>query len=119
MVYLSFNQFTALVGVIYAMVLLYYYWRLQCVWEREAERSVYGVIIFTGLFLISVLSFVFIFITLKTKGELEQKAASIIQKELERPAITAKPPRLVGRLAKMTSAFLLCFMAFHSVMRKT
>ncbi len=119
MAHLSFNQFTALIGVMYASTLLYYYWKLSCVWQREAERALYGMVFFTGIFLVTVISFVFVFLTLKSKEELERQAADIIQKELNKPMITPKPPKLIGRLAKMSTAFLIAFMALHSVMRRT
>ncbi len=120
--YLSFNKATAILGVIYAAVLFYYYRRLKVVWRREAERSQRGLVMFTVLFLMSLGSFAYVYYIYKKKRFLERKAADLIQKEknkplhlLERRAETSR----FGKFVKVFTGGLLSFMALHRIIRKT
>ncbi len=118
MFYLSFNKATAILGVIYAAVLFYYYRRLKIVWRREAERARYGMVLFTILFLFSVGSFSYVYYIYKKKKALERKAADLISKQINKPVV-AKRSYLLGTMAKIGSALLLTFISFHRIMRKT
>ncbi len=118
MVYLSFNKATAILGVVYAAVLFYYYRKLKLVWKREAERAQYGTVLFAALFLFSVASFGYVYYILKKKRALERKAADVISRHVNKP-IYAKRSALSGTAAKIGSSILMAFIGFHRIMRKT
>ncbi len=118
MVYISFNQATAIFGVLYAAVLFYYYRRLKVVWRREAERSRYGMVLFTILFLFSIGAFSYVYYIMKKQKALQRRAAELIQKQVNKPVI-AHRENLTAKGLKIGSSLLLGFIAFHRIMRKT
>ncbi len=122
--YLSFNRATAIFGVLYAVVLFYYYRRLKVVWQREAARSRQGMLWFTALFLMSLGSFAYVYYIYKKKRFLERRAADLIQKEKDKGLHWTQKQgdsegSRFGKFVKFFTGGLLSFIAVHRIIRKT
>jgi len=116
--YLSFNQITALLGVLYAALLFYEFEKLKKVWEREAVRSRNSLALYAILILATGLSGGYIYYLSKRKKYLQKKAARLIQQEKKQPLKIARGT-FIGRVVKIVSTLLLTFISLHRIIRKT
>ncbi len=115
---LTFNQATALLGIVYAAVLFYYYRKLKAVWKREGERARYGVIVFTILTIAATFSSCYVYYMIKKRRFLQQKAASLIQMEIDKPKPT-KASTWFGKFVKIFAIGVITFICLHRIIKKT
>ncbi len=117
---LTFNQTVAILGIIYAAVLFYYYRRLKAVWRREAERSRYDLILFTILTLFTVGASCYMWYLIKKRQYLQRKAADLIQMEKgrHRPSSFFKNSWF-GKFVKIFVILLLVVIVIHRIIKKT
>ena len=115
---LTFNQTTAIFGILYASVLFYFFRKLKAVWKREQERARYGMVLFTLLFAFSAGTFFYVYYVLKKKRTLERVAADLIDKQKQKPFKVTRV-NYFSKLIKVGSALMLTFIALHRIMRRT
>ena len=135
---LTLKQTTALFGLLYACLLLFFLQKLKAVW-KGSKRTKYGLVLFTVLFLLSVGSFAYVYFVMKRKhvdagvgaGADPDPAGArralqdmlrggrTGQKDAKALATSSDVSYYAGKILKVGTALLLSFGCLHFIVKRS